>query len=170
MTPMFLTAFGLTTRTTNIDAQKIDVSSLKIYDMVSERFSLQNSLKRVWFFKQIFLQSETSMKMVFEIFFLALSIADIKFDAGKLISRKYTVMEGCPIARQIELINMYKFMEVALDEAFKLFIVSVTILEAPMLIMITHTIKKTFISDRRIRQSFNKSLKEIQWFSKGVII
>lgn len=46
MTPNFATNLGLTTRKTNVGAQKIDGSVLENYDMVMANFLLQDKLKK----------------------------------------------------------------------------------------------------------------------------
>lgn len=58
---------GLTFWKTSIRAQTIDDSILKIYDKTLARFLLQDSLKKIWFFKEIFLLADISMKIILEI-------------------------------------------------------------------------------------------------------
>lgn len=79
MTPAYAVKLGLTTWKTSVGAQKIDNLALETYGMVLARFSLQDNLERVWFFKETFLLADISLKMVLEMPFLSLNNADIKF-------------------------------------------------------------------------------------------
>ncbi len=85
MTPAYATKLGLTTQKTSVKAQKIHGLPLETYGMASARFSIQDSLGRVWFFEETFLLADISMEVVLEIPFLFLSNANIKFvELGKL--------------------------------------------------------------------------------------
>lgn len=111
-------------------ARKIDGSSLKTFDMVLARFLCQDSLEKIRFFKEIFLLAKTSMDVILEMFFLALSNIDIKFDAKKLTWKKYTVVKAMPTIRQIKLIDKQEFMKAALNKASKTFVLHIAALEA----------------------------------------
>ncbi len=76
MTPAYAAKLGLTTRKTSIGAQKIDGLPLETHGMALARFSLQDSLGKVWFFEETFLLANTSMEIVLGMPFLALSNAD----------------------------------------------------------------------------------------------
>ncbi len=53
--------------------------------MTLARFSLQDSLGKVWFFEETFLLADTSMEVVLGMPFLSLSNADVEFaELGKL--------------------------------------------------------------------------------------
>lgn len=79
MTLVFTTKLGLRPKPTNVGIQKIDSSFLEIYCMVSASFSLQNSLEKVWFFKETFLLTDTSIEMVLQISFLSFGNINIEF-------------------------------------------------------------------------------------------
>lgn len=81
---MFVTSLGRITRTTNIGARKIDGSFLKMYDIVSAGFSLQDCLKKVQFFEKISLLAKTNIEIVLEMPLLVFSNANIKFHAREL--------------------------------------------------------------------------------------
>ncbi len=86
MTPTFVAKLRLRLRPTNVRVQKIDGSPLETYSMALARFSLQDSLARVWFFKETFLLTDTNMEVVLEMPFLSFSNTDVKFaELGKLI-------------------------------------------------------------------------------------
>ncbi len=99
--------------------------------MAVAAFSLQDSLGKVRFFEETFLLTNTNMKVVLEMPFLAFSNADIQFGAEKLTWRSYTTAEALPTARWVELIGKYKFAKAALDENSETFVVHVAALEAP---------------------------------------
>lgn len=62
--------------------------------MVSVMFSLQDSLKKVWFFEKTFLLTDTNMKMVLEMPFLFFSNTDVKFaESEKLTWRSYNTIK-----------------------------------------------------------------------------
>ncbi len=76
MTLAYIAELGLTNWKNSVGAQKIDDLSLKTHNMASARFSLQDSLGRVWFFKQTFFLADTSIKVVLEMPFLVLNNVD----------------------------------------------------------------------------------------------
>lgn len=75
---------GLSIWKTSVKAQKIDATALKIYGMVMPRFSIQNSLKRVWFFEKTFLLANINIKIILGMSFLSLSNVKIQFNNQKL--------------------------------------------------------------------------------------
>ena len=72
-------------RKTNIKAQKIDGSTLKIYDMIITGFQVQDKFGKVRFFQETFLVADTSVEVVFRMSFLTLSKIEIDFAEKKLI-------------------------------------------------------------------------------------
>lgn len=83
MTPAYVVKLGLTTQKTSVEVQKIDGSKLEVYDMVLASFLLQDRLERVWFFKKIYLLADTSIEVILEMSFLALSNTHFWFDIKK---------------------------------------------------------------------------------------
>ncbi len=130
MTPAYASELGLTTRKTSVGAQKIDGSLLENYGIVSASFLLQNSLERVWFFEETFLLADTSMEVVLEMPFLALSNVDFQFNAEKLTWRTYTAAKALPITSRVKLIDKREFARAALDENLETFVIYVSALEA----------------------------------------
>ncbi len=130
MIPAYATKLGLTAQKTSVGAQKINGSLLETYGMVSASFSLQDSLRKVWFFEETFLLANTSMEVVLEMLFLALSNADSQFGAEKLTWRSYTTAKALPTTSRVELINKREFAKVALDENSETFVVHVATLKA----------------------------------------
>ncbi len=76
MSPAFAAILGLIPRPINIGDQKIDGFPLETYGMVSAGFLLQNSSEKVQFFERTFLQANTRMEVVLEMFFFFFSNAD----------------------------------------------------------------------------------------------
>ncbi len=85
MTLAYAMKLGFIAQKTSVEAQKIDGSSLKTYDIVSASFLFQDSLRRVQFFDKTFLLADTSIEVVIEMPFLSFNNADIEFtELGKL--------------------------------------------------------------------------------------
>ena len=62
---------------TNIEAQKIDNSTLKIFGLVLASFQVEDKFKRVQFFQKTFLLTDFNIEMVLKILFLILSNTNI---------------------------------------------------------------------------------------------
>ncbi len=130
MTPAYTAKLGLTIWKTSVRAQKIDGSILKCYDIALARFSLQDSLGIVRFFEKTFLLTDTSMKMILGMSFLALSNTNFESDTEKLIWRSYITAEAFPTTSWIEFIDEREFAKAPLKENSETFVVHVAILEA----------------------------------------
>ena len=85
MTPAYAKQLGLQVQKTDIEAQKINGSSLWTFGMVIAGFQVENKLGRARFFQESFLLVKTNMEMVLEMLFLIFSNADIQFAEKKLI-------------------------------------------------------------------------------------
>lgn len=77
MTPVYVLELGLKVRQTNVGDEKNDGSMFKIFEIVLASFQIEDKFKRTWFFSEIFLLADTSVKMILEIPFLILSNLDI---------------------------------------------------------------------------------------------
>ncbi len=130
MTPTYVAELGFITRKISVRAQKIDSSPLKTYGIVLASFSLQDILRRVWFFEETFFLADTSIEVVLGMPFLTLSNADFQFSTEKLTWRTYTAVEALPTTCQVKLINKKEFVRAALNENLKTFIVYISALEA----------------------------------------
>ena len=84
MTPAYAAYLDLKVRVTNVDAQKIDGSSLAIYGMIIATFYVADKLGRSWFFQEIFLLANISIEVVLGMFFFTFSNTDIQFAEKKL--------------------------------------------------------------------------------------
>ncbi len=64
---------------TNVEAQKINIITLEIYKMVVSTFSILDKDNRERFFGKSFLLANVKQDVVFGMFFLTISNADINF-------------------------------------------------------------------------------------------
>lgn len=83
MTLAYAASLGLKVWSTNVRAQKINDSSLEIFEIVLVSFQLKNMLGRTCFFLETFLFIATSINIILRILFLALSNVDIVFPDRK---------------------------------------------------------------------------------------
>lgn len=104
--------------------------------MTLARFSLQNNLEKIGFFKETFLLGDTNIEIVLEIFFLAFSNIDFQFGAKKLTWRFYTTTKALPTTSWVKFINKSELAKAALDENFGTFVVYLTILEISTVMLI----------------------------------
>lgn len=79
MSSTYAANLNLHIQKTNIRAQKIDGSILGTYTMVIDEFFLQDKWGRNWFFKEIFLLADVSVKVILGILLLFLSDANVQF-------------------------------------------------------------------------------------------
>ncbi len=84
MSQAFTLQLDLKTQKTNILAQKIDDTTLKTYEMVVSIFSLLDKDGKEWFFEESFLLTKVKLDVIFRIFFLIMSNANINFQAWDL--------------------------------------------------------------------------------------
>ena len=80
----FIKELGLSIRSTEVRAHKIDNTILDTYKIVVAAFLVMDKTNRVRFFEKTFLIVKVSPKIVFEMLFLILSGADIDFLDQKL--------------------------------------------------------------------------------------
>ena len=134
MTPDYVAHLGLKVRMTNVGAQKIDGSSIATYDIVIAALQIVDKLGCSWFFQEIFLLADISLKVVLGMPFLTFSNADVQFAKKKLTWRTYTTEEALPTICQIEIIDWKKVAKTALDENVEAFVVHVSSLRPKMTI------------------------------------
>ncbi len=84
MTLVYTAKLGFTTQKTCIRVKKIVSLPQETYSRTLTRLSLQDSLKKVWFFEETFLLAEISMEIVLKMPILALSNANFSFGTEKL--------------------------------------------------------------------------------------
>lgn len=93
----------------NLNIQKIDVAIQKINDlplitneMILIGLSVQNKIRKVWFFEQTFLLADTSIEVVLKMSFLMFSNADTQFKKKELEWKSYIIAEALPINKKVE--------------------------------------------------------------------
>ena len=111
----------------NVIVQKINSSSLNTLEIVIANFQIENKVGRPRFFKKIFLVADTQFKMILKIFFLKINNANISFDKKILMWRFYIINKTLPITKQIQLIDLKKFIIIALNTYIKTFIIYIAI-------------------------------------------
>ena len=79
MTPGYASKLGLKVRSIDVKAQKIDGSTLKMFEMVLASFQIEDTLKKAQFFQKMILLVNFSIEIVLKMPFLTLSNANIKF-------------------------------------------------------------------------------------------
>ena len=75
---------GLKTWKTNVGAQKIDGSALKIFGMVIANFQMKDKGGRPRFFQKTFLVADIKFEVVLRMFFLKISNVNVAFGEGTL--------------------------------------------------------------------------------------
>lgn len=101
--------------TTNIGTQKIDESTLKIFEMVIASFQVKNKLGRDFFFQKTFLVANTSIKVVLGMLFLTFSNANTWFDKKDLVWRTYSTAEALRTTQKKKIIDKKEFAATALN-------------------------------------------------------
>ena len=121
MTLAYISKLGPKVHHTDIGAQKIDGSTLKIFGMVLTSFQVEDQLGRARFFKKTLLSADINMQVVLNIPFLTFSNVNIQFVEKKLTQRSYTTAKTLSITKQVILINKKEFAKTVLDENFGTF-------------------------------------------------
>ena len=77
MIPAYALKLGLKIHHTNVEAQKIDGSTFKTFEIVLANFQVEDKLQRVQFFQKTFLLADISAEVILGMPFLIFSNADI---------------------------------------------------------------------------------------------
>ena len=85
MSSNYAKELGFKIRKTNVEAQKIDNSTLKILKMVIADFQVENKVGRPKFFQKTFLMVNIKFKVILRIFFLKISNTNMLFNKKILI-------------------------------------------------------------------------------------
>ena len=123
--PYFAKQLGFLIRPTDVGAQKSNGITLDTHRIVVAAFSVVDKANQVRFFEETFLVANVSLKIVFEMFFLTLSGADVDFSDRKLRWRIYTTKEAFPITKRVKLVGKKEFAAAALDPEYKTYVVHV---------------------------------------------
>ena len=85
MNPDYTWKLRLKIRKTNIGAQKINSSALKIFGMVIANFQVEDKTNKPRFFQKNFLVADTKFEVILGILFLKISNTDMSFGEKILI-------------------------------------------------------------------------------------
>ena len=133
MHPSFAKQLGLPIRPTDVEAQKINGTTLDTHGMVVAAFSVVDKANRVKFFEETFLVANVSPEVVLGMPFLTLSGANIDYSGRKLRWRTYTTEEALPTTRHVKLVGKKEFATAALDPEHETYLVYVASLGFPPL-------------------------------------
>ena len=128
--PTFAKELGLSIKSTDVGAQKIDGTTLDTFGMVVAAFSVTDKANRVRFFELTFLVANVSLEVVFGMLFLTLSGADFDFLDREFRWRTYITEEALPTTRCVELVGKKEFAAAALDPESETFVVYVASLSS----------------------------------------
>lgn len=87
ITLIYVAQFSPTPKPTNVNTQKINNLALKIYEMTTGGFLVEDKLERIRFFKQSFLLADTSLEVILKMPFFLLNYVDVNF---KTIIERFT--------------------------------------------------------------------------------
>ena len=94
--------------------------------MVIAGFQILDKLGRACFFQETFLLAVISIEVVFKIFFLTFSNANIQFAKKKFLQKTYIVAEALPTIFWVKFIDKKKFAKTVLNKNVETFIVHMT--------------------------------------------
>ena len=129
MSPVYAKKLGFKTRKTNVGAQKIDGSALKIFEMVIADFQVKDKGGRPKFFQETFLIADIIFEVILGIPFLKLSNVDVSFGEETITWKSYTTNKALPTTKQVQLVDPKEFVIAALYADSKTFVVHVAIRE-----------------------------------------
>ena len=125
----FAQKLGLKVWKTNVGAQKIDGSALKIFGMVIADLQIEDKISRLRFFQKTFLVANTKFEVILGMFFLKFSNADLLFGEETFMWRTYTINKALPTTEQVQIIIKKNFVIAVLDADSKTFVMHVAIKE-----------------------------------------
>ena len=128
MNPAFASQLGRRIWKANVEAQKIDGTTLEIYRIVVSTFSHSDKDDRERFYKKSFLLADVKLDTVLGMFFLIISNPDIDFQAWNLQWRSYTTGDILLTTRQVQLIEKKRFTAAALKPEHKVFVLHIAAL------------------------------------------
>ncbi len=155
MSQVFVQPLGLKICKTNVEAQKIDCTTLETYGMVVSTFSVLDKDGRERIFEENFLLADVKLDIVLGMPFLTMSNADVDFQAWDLQWRSYTTEEVLPTIRRVELIGKKEFAVTALDPEHEAFVVHVVALSIDSDNEV-HLSKRDQIAHRTANEAFTK--------------
>ena len=130
----FAKQLGLPIRLTDVEAQKIDGTTLDTHGVVVAAFSVMDKANWVKFFKKTFLVANISPKVVFRMLFLTLTSADVDFSDWELWWKTYITKKALLTTRCIELVRKKEFTAAALDLEYEIYVVHIASLSSTLLV------------------------------------
>ena len=128
--PICAQELRLSIRLTDIGSQKINDITLDTYGMVVAAFSVTDKVNQVRFFELTFLVANINPKVIFGMFFLTLSGADIDSLGWELQWRTYTTKEVLLTTKRIELVGKKEFAAAMLDLKSENFVIHIASLSS----------------------------------------
>ena len=123
--PAFAKALGFPIRPTDVEAQKIDGTTLVTYIIVVAVFLVKDKANQVRFFKETFLVANISPEVVFVMLFPSLNSADIDFLGQELRWKTYTTKKTLLTPRRVKLVGKKDFAAAVLDPEHEIYVVYV---------------------------------------------
>lgn len=130
MQPSCPRKLGLYVWKTDVDAQNIDASRLKIFGIVIAFFLIDDKYGKSQFFDKTFLLAKISMNVALNMPFLTLSNIEINFIDRELKWSLYIITKALPTTKRMELIGKKVFAIAAFDlddETYVIHIASLTV-------------------------------------------
>ena len=131
--PTFARELGLSIRTTDVRAQKIDNTMLDTFGSVVAAFLVTDKANQVRFFEKTFLVANISPEVVFGMLFLILSGANVNFLGLELRWRTYTTKEALQTTKRVKLVGKKEFAAATLHLESETFVVYVASLSSDAL-------------------------------------
>ena len=123
----FTQKLGFHIQKTNVWAQRIDDSILKIFRMLIADFRGKDKFGKLRFFQKTFLVADTKFEVILGMFFLKISNGNMSFGEGTLMWKFYTTNKVLLTTKQVQIVDSKKFIIVALDIDNKTFVMHVAI-------------------------------------------
>ena len=118
---------GLYIQKTNVGAQKIDGSALKIFGIVIADFQVEDKIGRPRFFQDTFLVADIKFKVILGMPFLKLSNTNVSFGERTFMWKFYIIKKALSTIKQVQIVDPKEFVIVTLDVNSKTFVVHVAI-------------------------------------------
>ena len=109
----------------NIRAQMINNSTLKTFEIVITDFQVEDKGNRSRLFQEIFLIADNQFEIILRMFFLKIRNAEVLFGKRTLMWKSYITNKTLSTTKQIQTIDLKKFVIAALDVDNKTFLIYV---------------------------------------------
>lgn len=130
----YMAQLDLKVWSTNIKAQKIDILTFKIFEIVLTSFQVKDKLGRTHFFQTTFLIVNISMAMTLSILFPTFNNRNVLIWKQELIWKSYITSQALPTTKQVQIISQKEFAVATLGSIKKVFIMYVACLGSKILV------------------------------------